>query len=47
MREFRQELDHLVLDTLSDTIRHMGLPRSDEQDLGRMYNEAVERLGIV
>lgn len=47
LREFRAELDHLVLDTLSDTIRHMRLPRSDEQDLGRMYREAVERLDIV
>lgn len=47
LREFRQELDHLVLETLSDTIRHMGLHASDEQDLGRLYNEAVERLGVV
>jgi len=46
IREFRQELDHLVLETLSDTVRHLGLDRSDEQDLGRMYVEAVARLGL-
>jgi 1,2-phenylacetyl-CoA epoxidase catalytic subunit len=46
IREFRQELDHLVLETLRDTVRHLGLDRSDEQDLGRMYVEAVARLGL-
>jgi hypothetical protein len=35
-----------VLETLSDTVRHLGLDRSDEQDLGRMYVEAVARLGL-
>lgn len=46
IREFRQELDHLVLETLRDTVRHLGLDRTDEQDLGRMYVEAVARLGL-
>ena len=46
IREFRQELDSLVLDTLRDTVRHLGLDRAEEQDLGRMYTEAVTRLGL-
>lgn len=46
IREFRQELDRLVLDTLTDTVRHLGLARADEEDLGRMYLQAVERLGL-
>jgi len=46
IREFRQELDHLVLETLRDTVKHLGLDRSDEQDVGRMYMEAVARLGL-
>jgi 1,2-phenylacetyl-CoA epoxidase catalytic subunit len=44
---FRQELDRLVLDTLGDTARHLGIDRGDEQDLARMYLQAVERLGLV
>jgi len=41
------ELDHLVLDALKDTVVHLGLPKDDEADLGRMYLEAVTRLGVV
>ena len=47
IRECRSELDHLVLDALKDTVTHLGLPKSDEADLGRMYQEAVTRLGVV
>ena len=47
IRECRSELDHLVLDALKDTVVHLGLPKSDEADLGRMYLEAVTRLGVV
>jgi 1,2-phenylacetyl-CoA epoxidase catalytic subunit len=46
IREFRRELDHLVLETLSDTVKHLGLDRSDEEDVGRMYMQAVARLGL-
>ncbi len=42
----RKELDHLVFDTLHQTIGHLGLPRSDEDTLGRLYLESVDRLGI-
>lgn len=47
IRERRQELDQLVLGALKDTVGHLGLPRTDEADLGRMYLDAVTRLGIV
>lgn len=44
--ELRKELDHLVIGTLGDTVRHLGLERVDEQDLARRYLSAVERLGL-
>jgi 1,2-phenylacetyl-CoA epoxidase catalytic subunit len=42
----RNDLDHLVFETLAETIQHLGLPRSDEDQLGRIYRESVNRLGI-
>jgi hypothetical protein len=47
LRAYRGELDALILDTLRDTTSHLGLERSDEQELGRMYLESVTRLGLV
>jgi 1,2-phenylacetyl-CoA epoxidase catalytic subunit len=44
--QVRKELDHLVLDTLEDTIEHIGLPRTERERLGRVYLESVERLGL-
>jgi 1,2-phenylacetyl-CoA epoxidase catalytic subunit len=45
--QVRKELDHLVLDTLAETVHHIGLPRSDLDRLGRTYLESVERLGLL
>lgn len=44
--QVRRELDHLVFDTLEETIRHIGLDRAEQDRLGRVYLESVERLGI-
>jgi len=45
--QVKKELDHLVLDTLAETVQHIGLPRDEEEQLGRAYLESVERLGFV
>ncbi|MFQ5666421.1 MAG: long-chain fatty aldehyde decarbonylase [Candidatus Binatia bacterium] len=45
--QVKRELDHLVLDTLAETLEHIGLPRDEHDRLGRMYTEAVERLGFL
>ena len=42
----KKELDHLVLDTLEETMRHLGSPRDEHERLGRAYLESVERLGF-
>jgi len=47
IRQFQDELDHLVLDTLRDTVVYLGLNSGDQDDLGRTYRLAVERLGLV
>ena len=44
--QIKKELDHLVLDALEETTRHLGMPRSDQDRLGRAYLESVERLGF-
>jgi len=46
IREFRKEIDHLVHETLKDTAQHLGLPAGDKEELGRLYRESVERLGL-
>ena len=46
IREFRKEIDHLVHETLKDTARHLGVPSGDQEELGRLYRESVERLGL-
>jgi len=45
--QIRKELDHLVLDTLEETIGMIGLDRSEHDRLGRVYLESVERLGLL
>jgi len=45
--QVKKELDHLVLDTLAETVRHIGVERHEEDRLGRAYLESVERLGFV
>lgn len=42
----KKELDHLVLDTLAETVRHIGVAREEEERLSRAYLESVERLGF-
>jgi Long-chain fatty aldehyde decarbonylase len=44
--QIRKELDHLVLDALEDTTRHIGLAREEHDRLGRLYLGSVERLGV-
>ena len=45
--QVKKELDHLVLDTLEETVRHIGLAASEQDRLGRTYLESVERLGFI
>jgi len=42
----KSELDHLVLETFSETLGELGLPRDEQPELGRSYLAAVERLGF-
>lgn len=42
----KKELDHLVLDSLEETTRLIGLPRDEQERLGRLYLGSVERLGF-
>ncbi len=44
--QVRRDMDHLVLDTLAESARSLGLPRSEHEQLGRQYMESVERLGL-
>jgi 1,2-phenylacetyl-CoA epoxidase catalytic subunit len=46
IEQVKKELDHLVLDTLEETMRHIGLERSEQDRLGRAYLESVNRLGF-
>jgi len=46
LNQVKKELDHLVLDTLEETIRSLGLPTDEQHKIGRMYLESVERLGF-
>jgi 1,2-phenylacetyl-CoA epoxidase catalytic subunit len=45
--QVKKELDHLVLDTLAETMRHLGVSAHEQVRLGRAYLESVERLGFV
>jgi 1,2-phenylacetyl-CoA epoxidase catalytic subunit len=44
--QVKKELDHLVLDTLEETMRELGLAATERERLGRAYLEAAERLGL-
>lgn len=44
--QVKKELDHLVLDTLEETMKHIGVARDEQDRLGRAYLESVERLGF-
>ncbi len=45
--QVKKELDHLVLDTLEETMKNIGLPHDEQARLGRVYLESVERLGFL
>ena len=44
--QVKKELDHLVLDTLEETMKHIDSARDERDRLGRAYLESVERLGF-
>jgi 1,2-phenylacetyl-CoA epoxidase catalytic subunit len=44
--QVKRELDHLVLDTLEETMKHIDSARDERDRLGRAYLESVERLGF-
>lgn len=46
LAEVRRTVDHLILDLLADTARHIGLPASEHETLGRQYLDTVARLGL-
>ncbi|GIW43358.1 MAG: hypothetical protein KatS3mg077_0640 [Candidatus Binatia bacterium] len=44
--QVKRELDHLVLDTLEETLLEIGADATERQKLGRAYLEAAARLGL-
>ena len=46
LRGIKNDLDHLVLDTLEETSSSIGLDVDERQALARMYLESVHRLGL-
>ena len=44
--QVKRDMDHLVLDTLEETMRDLGLAAAERERLGRAYLEAAERLGL-
>ncbi|MCX8072897.1 MAG: ferritin-like domain-containing protein [Candidatus Binatia bacterium] len=44
--QVKRELDHLVLDTLEETLLEVGADVSERDKLGRAYLEAAARLGL-
>jgi 1,2-phenylacetyl-CoA epoxidase catalytic subunit len=42
----KRELDHLVLDALEETARHIGVDPGEQQEIGRAYLESTRRLGF-
>lgn len=44
--QVKKEMDHLVFDTLEETVREIGLPAEERNTLGRAYLGSVERLGF-
>ena len=46
LRRVKEELDHLVLDTVGDTVRGIGIDPDEERVIGNLYLESVHRLGL-
>lgn len=46
LEPLRQELDHLVLDTLDETMRQIGVDAEERAEVCRSYVESVRRLGF-
>ncbi len=46
LRRVKGDLDHLVLGTLEETSRSIGITLAEQETLGRMYLESVRRLGL-
>lgn len=44
--QIKKELDHLVLESLEETVQTLGMPRDENERIGRAYLESVERLGF-
>lgn len=44
--QVKKELDHLVLDTLEETMRELDVAATEREKLGRAYLAAAERLGL-
>jgi len=44
--QVKKEMDHLIFDTLEETVREIGLPAEERNKLGRAYLGSVERLGF-
>jgi len=44
--QVKRELDHLVLDTLEETLLELGADAGEREKLGRAYLEAAARLGF-
>jgi 1,2-phenylacetyl-CoA epoxidase catalytic subunit len=42
----REELDALVLRSFGETLEQIGTPRAERPEIGRLYLQAVERLGF-
>jgi hypothetical protein len=46
LSEIRRELDPLVLETFSETLAELGIPRGERPELAKTYLAAVARLGF-
>jgi 1,2-phenylacetyl-CoA epoxidase catalytic subunit len=46
LQRVRQELDHLVIDSLEEAMQTIAVPAEERRRLGRAYFESVERLGF-
>jgi hypothetical protein len=46
LQRVRQELDHLVIDSLEEAMNTIAVPAEERRRLGQAYLEAVERLGF-
>ena len=47
LQQTKRELDHLVLDALEETARHIGVDAAERAEIGRAYLESTQRLGFV